>query len=158
MLRRNGPVIKPRSQSWGRKGVYMVGKICEKVGLEPGVKERGNLWMMRVVSWESKKMWQDHEQASQKQRDWNEVDGELGSWFMQRHGEAYLKERSVMRKRGWCWWSSEGNVIWGASVARRLNRDYVMKIRRLGGCGDLISEWEEFVFNAFGYFEPTKRV
>jgi len=36
MLRRNGPVIKPWSQSWRRKGVYMVGKIwrcivCEVV-------------------------------------------------------------------------------------------------------------------------------
>ena len=25
---------------------------------------------------ESKKMWQEHEQGSQRQRDWNEVDGE----------------------------------------------------------------------------------
>ena len=33
-----------------------------------------------------------------------------------------------------------------------------MKIRRLGGCEDLISEREEFVSNAFGYFEPMKRV
>jgi len=31
-------------------------------------------------------------------------------------------------------------VIRGASVTRRLNRDKVMKIRRLGGCEDLISE------------------
>jgi len=32
MLRRNGPVIKSWSQSWGqpRKGVYMAGKICER--------------------------------------------------------------------------------------------------------------------------------
>jgi len=37
ILRRNGPVIKPWNQSRGRKG-----KICEKVGLEPGVKERGS--------------------------------------------------------------------------------------------------------------------
>ena len=29
MLRRNGPVIKPWSQSWSRKGVYG-GKDCEK--------------------------------------------------------------------------------------------------------------------------------
>jgi len=33
-----------------------------------------------------------------------------------------------------------------------------MKIRKLGGCEDLISELQEFVFNAFGYFEPMKRV
>ena len=30
--------------------------------------------MVRVVSRESKKMWQEHEQGSQRQRDWNEVD------------------------------------------------------------------------------------
>ena len=41
MLRRNGPVIKPWiSPEAGRES--MVGKICEKVGLEPGVKERGS--------------------------------------------------------------------------------------------------------------------
>jgi len=28
------------------------------------------------ISWESKKMWQEHEQGSQRQRDWNEVNGE----------------------------------------------------------------------------------
>ena len=33
-----------------------------------------------------------------------------------------------------------------------------MKIRRLGGYEDLISEREEFVFNAFSYFEAMKRV
>ena len=33
-----------------------------------------------------------------------------------------------------------------------------MKIPRSGGCEDLISEGEKFVFNAFGYFEPMKRV
>jgi len=31
-------------------------------------------------------------------------------------------------------------VTTGASVTRRLNRDYVMQIRRLGGCEDFISE------------------
>ena len=51
----------------------------KKVGLEPGVKElERELWMVRVVSLKSKlkKMWQEHEQACQRQRDWNEVDGE----------------------------------------------------------------------------------
>jgi len=32
--------------------------------------------MVKVVSSESKKMWQEHEQASQRQRNWNEADGE----------------------------------------------------------------------------------
>jgi len=30
--------------------------------------------MVRVVSWKSKNMWQEHEQASQGQRDWNGVE------------------------------------------------------------------------------------
>jgi len=36
-----------------------------------------NLWMVRVPveRVRTKKMWQ-HEQGSQRQRDWNEVDGE----------------------------------------------------------------------------------
>ena len=34
----------------------------------------------------------------------------------------------------------------------RLNRDEVMQIWRLGGCEDSVSESEEFVFDAFGYF------
>ena len=72
---------------------------------------------------------------------------ELGSWF-QRQGEAYRKER------GWCWRSSEVNDRWRASAARSLNRDEViMQIWRLDGCEDFVSEWQEFVFDAFGYFE-----
>jgi len=72
MLRRNGPVIKPWSQSWGPKGVYggkdlWKGREWKREGVVDG--ETG-------ISWESKKMWQEHEQGSQRQRDWNEVDGE----------------------------------------------------------------------------------
>jgi len=32
--------------------------------------------MVRVVSWQSEKMWQEHEQKGQRQRGWNEVDVE----------------------------------------------------------------------------------
>jgi len=42
MLRRNGPVIQSRGVSPEAGRESMVGKICEKVGLEPGVKERGS--------------------------------------------------------------------------------------------------------------------
>jgi len=28
----------------------------------------------------------------------------------------------------------------------------------LGGCEDFVSEWKEFVFDAFSYFEPVKAV
>ena len=38
MLRRNGPVIKPWSQSWS----LWWERFVKKVGLEPGVKERGS--------------------------------------------------------------------------------------------------------------------
>jgi len=70
MLRRNGPVIKPLSQSWGRES--MVGKICERGRSWAGSEREKELWMVRVVSWQGI----EHEQASQRQRDWNEVDGE----------------------------------------------------------------------------------
>ena len=39
-------------------------------------------------------MWQEHEQ---RQRDWNEVDGENQEVDSRDMVEAYLKERSVMR-------------------------------------------------------------
>jgi len=73
MLRRNGPVIKPWSQSWGRES--MVGKIWGKGRSWAWSERQRDLWTVRVMSWESKKMWQEHEQASQRQMDWNEVDG-----------------------------------------------------------------------------------
>ena len=62
MLRRNGPVIKPWSQSWGRKGVYMVGKICEKdkykvmiaadagAGIAKVIDRAWRHWMMHEVA------------------------------------------------------------------------------------------------------------
>ena len=44
-------------------------------------------------------MWQEHEQASQRQRDWKTGMRltERIKKLIPRHGEAYLKERSVMR-------------------------------------------------------------
>ena len=45
------------------------------MGFEPGVKQIGSYewWEWRVDK--SEKMWQDQEQASQRQKDWDEVDG-----------------------------------------------------------------------------------
>ena len=74
MLRRNGPVIKSVERVLRPEGGLRWERFVEKVGFEPGVKER-ELWMVRVVSWQRKKMWQEHEQASQRQN-WNEADGE----------------------------------------------------------------------------------
>jgi len=40
MLRRNGPVIKPWSQSWGQEGSLWRERFVKEVGLEPAVKDR----------------------------------------------------------------------------------------------------------------------
>jgi len=76
MLRRNGPVIKAVESVLEAGRESMVGKICEKGRSWAGSERERQLWMVTVESWESKKMWQEHEQGSQRQRDWNEVDGE----------------------------------------------------------------------------------
>ena len=49
-----------------------MGNICERgIGLEPGVKETGS-----YGETDKERMWWEHEQAGQRQRDWNGVDGE----------------------------------------------------------------------------------
>ena len=72
MLRRNGPVIKSVELVLRLRGNLWWKRFLKEVGLEPGVKERGSYgwWEWWVDS-------QLHEQASQRQRDWNEVDGQL---------------------------------------------------------------------------------
>jgi len=52
MLRRNSPVIKPWSQSWGRKGVYGRKDLWKGRSWAGSERER-DLWMVRVVSWET---------------------------------------------------------------------------------------------------------
>jgi len=49
MLRRNGPVIKSVERVLRPEGGLRWERFVEKVGFEPGVKER-ELWMVRVVS------------------------------------------------------------------------------------------------------------
>jgi len=51
--KRSGREVHGVSPEAGRES--MVGKICERRSLEPGVKER-ELWTVRVVSWHEK-MW-----------------------------------------------------------------------------------------------------
>ena len=43
------------------------------------------------------------------------------------------------------------------SAARRLNRDEIMQRCKLVGCEDFVDECEEFVFDAFGYFDRVER-
>jgi len=56
MLRRNGPIIKPWSQSWGGLSEAgresMVGKICEKGTSWAGSERERELWMEGVGSWQ----------------------------------------------------------------------------------------------------------
>jgi len=57
----------------------MVGKICERGRSWAGSERERELRMVRAVSWQAI----EHEQASQRQRDWNEVVGEnqeVDSW------------------------------------------------------------------------------
>jgi len=51
MLRRNGPVIKPWSQSWGRKGDYGGKDLWKKVGLWAGSERERELWMVVWEGW-----------------------------------------------------------------------------------------------------------
>jgi len=57
-------VLRPGRES-------MVGKACERGRCWAGSERERELWMVRVVSWQTN----EHEQSSQRQRDWNEVDG-----------------------------------------------------------------------------------
>jgi len=57
MLRRNCPVVKYVESVLRLECESMVGKICER-GRSSGESERErDLWMVRVVSWQSEKMW-----------------------------------------------------------------------------------------------------
>jgi len=65
----------PWRQSWGRKSLWWK-RFAKEVGFWAGGEIDRELRMVRVVSWQSEKMWQKHEQTGQRQRDWNKVDGE----------------------------------------------------------------------------------
>jgi len=71
MLRRNGPVIYNKAVE---SVLRTEGKDLWKGRSWAGSERERELWTVRVVSWESKKMWHEHGQASQRQRDWNEVE------------------------------------------------------------------------------------
>jgi len=74
----------------------MVGKIRERGRSWGGSERERELWMVRVVSWQSEKMWQEHEQAEQRQRGWNEVD-----WKNQE--VRYVTDKTAM-VRETSWW------------------------------------------------------
>ena len=114
MLRRNGPVVKSVESVLRLEGSLWWERLVKEIGLEPGVKERGSYGLDS----ESGKLneWVDVVYRSRWETEglewgWRR---ELGSWF-QRHGEAYRKERSVIRitrmmlvvERGWRQMKSE---------------------------------------------------
>ena len=111
--RHKGRRVSPEA---GRES--LAGKICERGRSWAGSERERELWMVRVVSWESKKMWQEHEQASQETEglEWG-WRRELGSWF-QRHGEAYREEQAnsyvTLISKQTRWW-----VYYCCSVTKR---------------------------------------
>jgi len=94
LLRRYDPGNSPRRQSRGGKRVNGKRDLWNRCVLSQGWRE---LWMTRVVNQQRKTMRQGHEEVSQKQRDRDEVDEDIGSWF-HRQIEAYSKERSVIHR------------------------------------------------------------
>ena len=42
-------------------------------------------------------------------------------------------------------------------TAKRVKRDKLVKIARLTGCKNFVSEREKFIFNAFVDFKPVER-
>ena len=73
----------------------------------------------------------------------------MGSSF-HRQGAAYLKERFVIFEEDRV--GGQARVTIDEERVYRWNRNRVVQILRLVGCENLISESEEFMFNAFVYF------
>jgi len=151
MLRRNGPVIKPWSLSWGRKGVYGGKDLWKSEVLSREWKREG---VMDGESGELTGNWAWTGKSETERLEWCWW-RELGNWF-QRQGEAYRKEWSVIR--------NEDDV--GGRVRVTRDEEWVlrgqgcwteMRLCKYGGWEDFVNEWEEFIFDAFGYFGPVKR-
>ena len=98
MLRRNGPVVKSMESVLRLEGSLWGERFVEEVGLEPGVKERGGVMdgeSGELTEWEEVVgEWTGRTETEGVKWGWRR---ELGSWF-QRQGEAYRKERLVMRR------------------------------------------------------------
>jgi len=150
-----GPVLKyVESVLWLEESLRWERFVTE-VGFKPGVKSKGvtddEWWINRGRRCgRSRKSESDIEKLGWRWRRelWR-------SWF-HRQGEAHRKERSVMRNEDDVG-GRASDERWRASAARRMTRDEVTQIWRLSGCEDLVSKWEEFVFDVFSYFEPVKR-
>jgi len=132
-------VLRPERRLWWER-------FETEVGLELGVKERGSYgwwewWVERVRRVAG--AWTGKSKTEGLEWGWRR---ELGSWF-QRHGEAYRKEWSIIRND-----DDSGGRAWVTRDEERVLRK--MRLCRYGGwvvvtCEDFVSEWQEFVFDAF---------
>ena len=114
MLRRNGLVIKPWSQSIGPVRESVVGKICDR-GRSWAESERERL-RESYGWWE---WWLDRQLSINRQV----RDRGTGMRLTERTRKLIPWTRWGITKgtisytlRGWCWWSSEGNQRWRASA------------------------------------------
>jgi len=77
-------------------------------------------------------------------QEWWGERNESGSWF-RRRGDAYVNERSVIFKDEMGWRARKSDNRWGAGTARRLKRDKVVKIARLGSFKNFVSKLSKFI-------------
>ena len=86
-------------------------------------------------------MWQEQEQASQRQTAWYEVDRiDREKQRVKRQGEADRKEQSVVGNKNDVGGRETVTKDEERSGARTLNRDGVMQTCRLSGCEDVVSQ------------------
>jgi len=150
MLRRNVRVIKSMVSVRRPEGSRWWERYVKEVGVELGIKERGSYgWWEWWVDTVRNRQVSDRGTGMRLTESTRKLIPET-RWGVPKGVISYTQ-------RGRCWWSSEGNKRWRASAARRLIRDEVMQIWRLDGRKDFVSEWEEFVFDAFSYFESVQR-
>ena len=134
----------------------MVGKICERSGFWAKSERLRALWMVKVMSWQLEDVTLGaglgKSEAERLGWGWQREEGSRLHW---QKGKAHRKERSVIRSDDDVGGQArittdEGRVLWGRWWG-------YADIWRMGGCEDFVSEWKEFVFDAFSYSEPVKR-
>ena len=149
MLRRNSPVVKSVESVLRREGSIWRERFVKEVGHEAGVKKR-----MSYGWWE---WWVDKVRRCGRSMKRQDRDRGAEMRLTERTRKlipetGYRKERSVIRNeddvggRARVTRDEEWKRV---SAARRLNRDEVMQIWRLGGCEDCIRCIRLF------YFEPV---
>ena len=125
MHRRNGPVTKSWSQSWGRKVLYGVKDCKKEVGFKPALKEWGTSgwWELWVDKWRRCRI--VAKKISQRQSEIRST--ETSRQLINKQGQAYPKEQSwTYTQQGW--WPSKSDERWRANAAVSLNRYEIMEL------------------------------